>query len=499
MSGTNGKTTTTRLLAAALGGPGARGDLGGGGEPPRRCGGCARVRSGGGRSRLEVDEAYLGSVARSVSAEVLVLLNLSRDQLDRVNEVRMLARALARRRYRRHALTSPLWPTQTTRSWSGRPERESRVQRMVRRRSSWPPACCGTRTRQGALRAVAGSPSTLSGVGRARADSPVRRHYARLTQAGLELNDGRVLPISLSMPARCNRANAAMAAVAARALGIDEADALESMRSVSEVEGRFSTVRYDGLSARLLLAKNPAGWAELLDLLGNSEIPVVIGINSRIADGHDPSWLWDVAFEKLTGRRVVATGERSRDLAVRLKYGGLEHQIVHDQTRALLAPEAAVVEYVGNYTAFQQLRRSLGRRRSLTLAPGRQPSSSSSPHHIYESRRVPTEIGAGSIVATDAPATVADLRSPGTKNGASESALRIAIVHPDLLGTYGDGGNGRVLACRAAWRGWPVELVLARSDKPLPTADIYCLGGGEDGPQVEAAALLPRASWRSSR
>jgi CobQ-like glutamine amidotransferase family enzyme len=65
------------------------------------------------------------------------------------------------------------------------------------------------------------------------------------------------------------------------------------------------------------------------------------------------------------------------------------------------------------------------------------------------------------------------------------------VVHPDLLGTYGDGGNGRVLAGRAVWRDVPVELVHALSDAPLPGgADVYCLGGGEDGPQVQSAERL---------
>ena len=70
------------------------------------------------------------------------------------------------------------------------------------------------------------------------------------------------------------------------------------------------------------------------------------------------------------------------------------------------------------------------------------------------------------------------------------SALAIAVVFPDLLGTYGDGGNGVVLARRAAWRGIDVDLIQAASGRPLPTADLYCIGGGEDGPQVHAATSL---------
>ena len=68
--------------------------------------------------------------------------------------------------------------------------------------------------------------------------------------------------------------------------------------------------------------------------------------------------------------------------------------------------------------------------------------------------------------------------------------LRIAVVYPDLLGTYGDGGNGLVLARRAEWRGLGAALLQASSDRPLPEADLYCLGGGEDGPQVRAARTL---------
>jgi CobQ-like glutamine amidotransferase family enzyme len=74
--------------------------------------------------------------------------------------------------------------------------------------------------------------------------------------------------------------------------------------------------------------------------------------------------------------------------------------------------------------------------------------------------------------------------------GVAGRALVVCVVFPDLLGTYGDGGNGLVLARRAAWRGIEVELVHAPSDRPLPAADVYTIGGGEDGPQVRAATTL---------
>ncbi len=93
------------------------------------------------------------------------------------------------------------------------------------------------------------------------------------------------------------------------------------------------------------------------------------------------------------------------------------------------------------------------------------------------------------------PVTVAGAAAgrtrPGRARRSGPSALQVVVVHPDLLGTYGDGGNGRVLAGRAVWRDIPVELVHALSDSPLPGgADIYCLGGGEDGPQVQSAQRL---------
>jgi CobQ-like glutamine amidotransferase family enzyme len=295
--------------------------------------------------------------------------------------------------------------------------------------------------------------------------------------------DGRTLPLRLVLPGRCNLANAAMAAVAAAAMGIDEAVALAAMASVTDVEGRFATVTWGATRVRLLLAKNPAGWTELLDLLEGGTDPVVIGINARIADGHDPSWLWDVAFERLAGRLVVATGERCRDLAVRLRHAGVAHLTVSDDLEALLAAASAHVEYVGNYTAFQTLRRHLA---SATPTPGMSALAAPAPG-----------MPALAAPAPGMPVGVTVVGGPGKSRrrartrSSGPSALRIVVVHPDLLGTYGDGGNGQVLAGRAVWRDIPVELVHAVSDAPLPGgADVYCLGGGEDGPQVQSAERL---------
>ena len=73
--------------------------------------------------------------------------------------------------------------------------------------------------------------------------------------------------------------------------------------------------------------------------------------------------------------------------------------------------------------------------------------------------------------------------------------LKIAVLYPELLGTYGDGGNGLVLAERARRRGVQVSLVMAAMRDELPSADVYLLGGGEDGPQRLASDLLAKSGF----
>jgi hypothetical protein len=80
---------------------------------------------------------------------------------------------------------------------------------------------------------------------------------------------------------------------------------------------------------------------------------------------------------------------------------------------------------------------------------------------------------------------------PAPPAGTSESALRLVWLYPDLMSTYGDRGNLLILAHRAAARGLPVEALEVHSDQKVPEhADIYLLGGGEDGPQALAARRL---------
>ncbi|MGZ6792960.1 MAG: DUF1727 domain-containing protein, partial [Mycobacteriales bacterium] len=110
---------------------------------------------------------------------------------------------------------------------------------------------------------------------------------------------------------------------------------------------------------RLLLAKNPAGWLEALDQIASSDEPVLLSVNAKDADGHDPSWLYDVPYERLQGRTVVAMGDRRLDLAVRLTYADVDHQVAPDLRSALALLPKGNCAVVANYTAFVDLRAQL--------------------------------------------------------------------------------------------------------------------------------------------
>ena len=169
----------------------------------------------------------------------------------------------------------------------------------------------------------------------------------------------------LTLPGAVNRGNAAQAVAAAVALGADPASAVAAVSGVDEVAGRYRTVRVGAHEARILLAKNPAGWQEALSMVDSHAAGVVISVNGQVPDGEDLSWLWDVRFEHFeqmaSERPLVAAGERGTDLAVRLGYAGVEHTLVHDTVAAIASCPPGRVEVVANYTAFLQLQRALAR------------------------------------------------------------------------------------------------------------------------------------------
>ncbi|MCV7422422.1 Mur ligase family protein [Mycobacterium yunnanensis] len=352
VTGTNGKSTTTRMTAAALAtmGPvatnaeGANMDAG-------LIAALAADRTAT-LAALEVDEMHVPHVMDAVPAAVVVLLNLSRDQLDRVGEINHIERTL-RGGLARHpdavvvancddvlmssaAYDSPnvVWVAAggTWANDSVSCPRSGEV--IVREESHWYSTGCD---------------------------------FARPTpqwwydDENVYGPDGLVLPMTLALPGAVNRGNATQAIAAAVALGADPAKAVAAVSSVDEVAGRYRTVRLGEHTVRVLLAKNPAGWQEALSMVDDRGAGVVIAVNGQVPDGEDLSWLWDVRFEHFDQTTVVAAGERGTDLAVRLGYAGVEHTLVHDTVAAIASCPPGHVEVVANYTAFLQLNRRLPR------------------------------------------------------------------------------------------------------------------------------------------
>jgi UDP-N-acetylmuramyl tripeptide synthase len=396
VSGTNGKTTTTRLLAAALGtrGP-VNTNSAGANLIPGLVSTLFRGRAGAAVA-LEVDEGHLAEAIAAVHPTAVVLLNLSRDQLDRFGEVRRHASD-----WRLALAASPATvvvanvddPLVTWAAGACRPEGDGDRCRVTwvgtgQRWRADASACpnCGSRIRWTEARTDRG------GVRWACSSCPLARPRPDVWLDGTDvvLADGRRFPIRLQLPGWCNLANAAVAVAGAMALGVDPGRAVRGMSRVRAVAGRYQVINVSGARVRLLLAKNPAGWAEALDLIRPPPVPIVIGINAGVADGRDPSWLWDVPFERLRGRLVVATGERGRDLAVRLRYADVRHTFERDYRKAVALAAGGVVvkqpeiDFVANYTSFQDARRALTSGRGGTDTPVPEPA------HVRGTARSPS-------------------------------------------------------------------------------------------------------------
>jgi UDP-N-acetylmuramyl tripeptide synthase len=111
----------------------------------------------------------------------------------------------------------------------------------------------------------------------------------------------------------------------------------------------------------LLLAKNPAGWSEVLHFVAEQDCAAVIAVNARIADGKDPSWLWDVPYEVLHGHATAAAGERHLDVAVRLRYADVDYAVEPDPMVAARALPGERVFIIASYTQFSALYRRYGK------------------------------------------------------------------------------------------------------------------------------------------
>ncbi len=384
ITGTNGKTTTSHLVAAALAG---RGPVAHNAAGSNMLDGAVAALAAAPRSQLcvlEVDELHLGPVVDAVRPDVLVVLNLSRDQLDRVSEIRSTARAVAGVLVRHPETLVVANVDDPMVVWAVRAAARVVWASTGARWQADTLACptCGhqlTRERHGAL---SGSwCCSHCGLTRPLPEwwwEPDQAHQRRRGDPAGGSADttflvhrlgGAPVPVSSGLPGRVNAGNATVALAAAAAIGTDPATAARHLAAVREVAGRYGRLAYRGRLVRSLLVKNPAGWGEALDMLAPDR-PVLLVINAREADGRDVSWLWDLPVEALRGRDVAVAGERAADLGVRLSYAEIPHHTRPDPLAALETLPAGDVDAVANYTAFRDLQQSLaGSPRPTASAP----------------------------------------------------------------------------------------------------------------------------------
>jgi UDP-N-acetylmuramyl tripeptide synthase len=176
--------------------------------------------------------------------------------------------------------------------------------------------------------------------------------------------------VELPLPGLYNVYNALGAAALCLSLGVPLEQIAAGLEAVKAVFGRAESVAVGDRELSILLVKNPAGANEILRTLAlePGDLDLLGILNDRTADGRDVSWIWDADFELLAGRvrRVTCAGTRAAELALRLKYGGVEPQRLHvvpaigaALDEALTAAASERVYALPTYTALLELREQL--------------------------------------------------------------------------------------------------------------------------------------------
>jgi UDP-N-acetylmuramyl tripeptide synthase len=178
--------------------------------------------------------------------------------------------------------------------------------------------------------------------------------------------------VELPLPGLYNVYNALGAAALTRALGVPANDIVAGLQAVEPAFGRAETLDLNGRPASILLVKNPAGANEVLRTLAleEGELDLLGVLNDRTADGRDVSWVWDADWELLVGRvrRMTCSGTRAAELALRMKYAGLDTDRVHVVDSLEQGLDAALNDGTGplyvvpTYTALLELRELLTER-----------------------------------------------------------------------------------------------------------------------------------------
>jgi lipid II isoglutaminyl synthase (glutamine-hydrolysing) len=378
--GTNGKTSTTAMIARAATFAGRNVVTNATGA--NLVGGVVGALMGGGPAEvgvIEVDEVVAPRVSAALRPNVLVWTNVFRDQLDRYGEVDLILQYLSR-------AADGLDDEGTLVVDADDPGLVSAAQRSGKRVSYFGL----TQGREDATHIAAdsgdcprcGSPLHYSatylghlgvyecpGCGWRRPDpdvtvTPLELQGARRLRARLRAGNEEA-DVSLRMGGLSAASNLGAAAAALRALDIPLDVVAQALDEMPTLFGRGEEIGVDGTSGLLTLMKNPAGGNELIaELLEDGFRRVFVAVNDKYADGLDVSWLWDIEFERFAGRldELVATGRRAYDVAVRLKYAGLDVSAVEPHLRdsmRLMAANGEPFAVLATYTAMREIRAAL--------------------------------------------------------------------------------------------------------------------------------------------
>jgi UDP-N-acetylmuramyl tripeptide synthase len=390
LSATNGKTTTAAMIAAAL-------ERSGRPLVHNRAGsnmswGVATALLDAGRERgqlglFEVDEAWLPAVARDVEPRLLLLSNLFRDQLDRYGELELLADRWAElvgeldgsARFVLNAddpLVADLGRERSGVTYFGVEDDSQALPGMQHAADSKHCRNCGHAYEYEAIYLGHLGRYRCPNCGRTRPEPQVAATRVELegmrgSRFTLRTPHGE-LTVRLPLPGLYNVYNAVGAAATALELGVPLATLGEALEGFGGAFGRVETIPVGGRQLSILLIKNPAGANEVLRtlILEDGELDLWIALNDNIADGRDISWIWDADFDVLAGRvrRITCAGTRAEEMALRLKYAGIDAEL--DVERDLADSLDSAVGNAGGervyalptYTALLELRNLLADR-----------------------------------------------------------------------------------------------------------------------------------------
>jgi lipid II isoglutaminyl synthase (glutamine-hydrolysing) len=397
VSGTNGKTTTTRMLADISRTAGWNPIHNRSGSNLDRGVAAALLEhsswSGephGNFGLFEIDEASLPSAVGRLQPRVVVITNLFRDQMDRYFELDTLAKKIGDALAGLPATTTlvlnaddPLVANLAVRRdaktiFFGVDDADvgGAVPQAISDATRCPRCKSPLKYTRVVLAHVGEWSCPSCGLARPRRDISATK--VLLGADGSEIVLGGTVggifeSVRVPIPGLYNAYNALAALGAARALDLGLAEAIRALANFRPAFGRLETIAHEGRTLRLVLVKNPAGFnAAIGALLETGRTPrLLAALSDRDADGRDVSWIWDADFEALAPsvEHAVITGLRGRDLALRFKYAGLAKdrtEVVDDWSAAIerattLAPEGGEVVVIATYTAMQALRAVLAR------------------------------------------------------------------------------------------------------------------------------------------